>query len=104
MFAQYLRPLLVSATFALTFWLTSSLTNSQIDINSADQRDLESLPGVGPALAQKIIEHRERHGYFHTVSDLKHISGIGDKTLQQIEPDIKIKKPSKRPNTQNIQK
>jgi competence ComEA-like helix-hairpin-helix protein len=101
--AQYLRPLLISATFALTFWLTSRLTNSRIDINTADQHDLESLPGVGPTLALKIIQHRERYGYFHTITDLKDISGIGDKTLRHIGPDIKIKKTTKRPKTDDIQ-
>lgn len=63
---------------------------SHVSINHAGQRELESLPGIGPALAQQIIEYREHHGYFTTLEGLKKVKGIGDKKLQKLKPFIKL--------------
>lgn len=55
-----------------------------IDINRATATELEELPGVGPATAEAIISHRERHGPFASVDDLLDVRGIGDAKLEQI--------------------
>lgn len=52
-----------------------------IDLNNADQSALESLPGIGPALAGRIIDWRETNGRFQSVEDLLAVSGIGEKVL-----------------------
>lgn len=55
-----------------------------VNINTADASELESLPGVGPAIAQRIIEHRERNGPFASVDDLQDVPGIGPATLEKL--------------------
>lgn len=57
---------------------------SPIDLNSADASQLEELPGVGPAIAQRIVEHREKNGPFTSVDGLLEVSGIGPATLEEI--------------------
>lgn len=57
-----------------------------VDINSADATALETLPGVGPSTAAKIIADREANGPFASVDDLTRISGIGPKKLEQLKP------------------
>jgi competence protein ComEA len=57
-----------------------------LDLNSATPADLEALPGIGPALAQRIIDYRRAHGPFKTIDDLEQVSGIGPKKLARIKP------------------
>lgn len=54
----------------------------KININTADARALEGLPGVGPALAERIVRYREQNGPFSMVEELTNVSGIGEKTLE----------------------
>lgn len=56
-----------------------------VHVNRATQEELESLPGIGPALAGRIIAYRESHGDFTTLQSLTEVSGIGDHTIQQLE-------------------
>jgi len=53
----------------------------KININTASAADLEKLPGIGPALAARIVAYREEHGPFAQVDDLTRVPGIGPKTL-----------------------
>lgn len=69
---------------------SSEPATSLININTADQAELESLPGIGPALAQRIIEYREVNGPFSAVADLVNVSGIGEKTLANLEPYVTV--------------
>jgi competence protein ComEA len=55
-----------------------------VNINTADQRALESLPGIGPALAGRIVAYREQNGAFTEPSDLMDVSGIGPATFEEI--------------------
>lgn len=54
-----------------------------VDLNQADAAELERLPGVGPALAARILQHRQSHGPFRDVQGLLEVSGIGQKTLDR---------------------
>lgn len=54
-----------------------------VSLNSAAQQQLEALPGVGPVLAQRIIDYRTQHGGFRSVDDLKNVSGIGPATFKE---------------------
>ncbi|MCC6680003.1 MAG: helix-hairpin-helix domain-containing protein [Phycisphaeraceae bacterium] len=60
----------------------------RIDINTADAGDLELLPGLGPQLAQRIVEYRSRHGAFTGSDDLQQVSGIGPRIMADLEPWI----------------
>ncbi len=64
-----------------------------IDINSATQAQLELLPRIGPALAQRIIEERTRNGPFRSLSDLERVRGIGEKTVEALSPYAECKQP-----------
>lgn len=61
-----------------------------IDLNSASLAELETLDGVGPAIAQKIVAWREANGGFRTVDDLAQVSGIGPKKLEAIRPRVAV--------------
>ncbi len=64
---------------------------AKININTADESQLTTLPGIGPAKAKAIISYREEQGMFQTVEGLKEVSGIGDKTFEQLIDLIDIK-------------
>ena len=59
----------------------AGVSNGLVDINQADAAALETLPGIGPATAQKIIDEREANGPFASVEDLMRVPGIGEKRV-----------------------
>jgi competence protein ComEA len=61
-----------------------------VNINSADSTDLQKIPGVGPATAEKIIAYRQKNGYFRRKEDIKNVSGIGDKTYEKMKDLITV--------------
>lgn len=61
-----------------------------IDLNSADQAALETLPRIGPALAERIIAWREENGRFQSVDDLLGVPGIGEKMLAGIRDGVRV--------------
>lgn len=63
---------------------------SKININKADETELQNLPGIGPAKAAAIVEYRNTNGPFKAVEDLKNISGIGDKTFDKLKDLLAI--------------
>lgn len=63
-----------------------------IDVNRASAADLERVPGIGPATAQRIIEWREQHGPFERLEDLLNVRGIGEKTLEKLRPYLTVGK------------
>ena len=60
-------------------------TGGKVNINTADLAALESLPGIGPSLAQRIIDHRQTQGPFERIEDVMEVSGIGDATFEGIQ-------------------
>lgn len=67
---------------------SSGLTNGKVNINSADLTTLQTLNGVGPAKAAKIISYREANGRFKKVDELTNVSGIGETLFAQIKDQI----------------
>ena len=65
-------------------------SNGLININKASQAELETLNGIGPSLALKIIEYREQNGKFKTISDIKNVSGIGENKFNNIRDFIDV--------------
>jgi competence protein ComEA len=63
-----------------------------VDINTAGAPELESVPGIGKSLAQRILAFREKNGAFATVDDLLKVQGIGEKSLQHLRPYLTVSK------------
>lgn len=61
----------------------------RVDLNRATAADLQTLPGVGPALAGEILSYRARHGAFHSPDDLRQVPGVGPKSFSKIFPYLK---------------
>ena len=59
-----------------------------LNINQAAAEDLEALPGVGPELARRLVEHRRKHGPFRTAADLTDVPGVGLRLLNGLAPFI----------------
>jgi len=81
-----------SATKAATTSVTSSqtLVTDKVNINTASLEDLDKLPGVGPATAQKIVDYRTNNGSFKSIDEIKEVSGIGDAKYAQMKDKISI--------------
>jgi competence protein ComEA len=65
-------------------------TADQININTASQTELDKLPGIGPALAERIIEYRTANGPFRDITDLKKIPGIGESKYNQFKDKVTL--------------
>jgi len=63
---------------------------AKININIATSEELESLPGIGPSLAKRIIKYREQRGQFASIDELKDVKGIGEKKYQKIRNMISV--------------
>ncbi len=74
---------------AMTRSKKESLLTSAINVNSADQTELQKLPGIGPKLSQRILDERAR-ARFKSIDDLRRVSGIGPKTLEKLRPHVTI--------------
>jgi len=61
-----------------------------VDLNTASVTQLETLPGVGPATAQAIIDYRAQHGRFRSVDDLLNVRGIGPAKLDAMRPLVRV--------------
>jgi competence protein ComEA len=75
----------------------SELTNASakenskyININSASSEDLQRLEGIGPSMAERILDYREEVGYFGSIEDIKNVSGIGEAKYNKIKDYITI--------------
>lgn len=61
-----------------------------VDLNLAGQAELEELPGIGPVTAGHILAWREQHGRFTVIEELMEVSGIGEKTFEQLRPHVTV--------------
>ncbi len=65
-------------------------TSARLNINSATAEELETLPGIGPVLAEEIVDYREKNGYFESVEEIINVSGIGKAKFKAISEDITV--------------
>lgn len=70
---------------------SNTLKNNKININKASQTELETIPGIGPSTALKIINYREENGKFSKIEDIKNVSGIGDSKYEQVKEYITVR-------------
>ena len=61
-----------------------------VDLNTATLADLDTLPGVGPVLAQRILDWRTEHGRFTSVDELREVAGIGERTFAELAPRVRV--------------
>ena len=61
-----------------------------LDLNRATEQDFDALPGVGPRLAERILEYRQSVGAFHSLDELREVKGIGNKKFERIRPLVTI--------------
>lgn len=64
--------------------------DKKVNINTANQSELDELPGIGPSTAQKIIEYREKNGNFEKIEDIQNVKGIGDAKFEEIKDKITV--------------
>ena len=62
----------------------------QVDLNHATASDLQGLPGIGPKLAQRVIDHRTARGPFGKIEDLQQVKGIGRKKFDRLRPHVLV--------------
>lgn len=70
--------------------LEEVLVEKSVDLNQASLEELDRLPGIGPALGQRIIDYREQNSGFYDIEEIMEVSGIGEKTFQKLEPYIYV--------------
>jgi comEA protein len=80
----------VSASLTMSPTSTSTTATQKIKLNTATAAQLETLPGVGPTLAARIIAYRTEKGNFTSLQQLSDVSGIGDAVLQKILPNLEL--------------
>jgi competence protein ComEA len=79
-----------SAPAAATALPGATAPAAPIDLNTATLEQLDTLDGVGPATAQKILDYREQHNGFKTVDELDEVSGIGEKRLENLREHVRV--------------
>jgi competence protein ComEA len=85
---------LVLALFVLSFsWAyaeTAKPAGSKVNINTATQTELETLPRIGPKVAQQIIDFRTKNGNFKKIEEIMKVKGIGEKLFNQLKDLITV--------------
>ena len=87
---EMLRQELSESSKAVAGATTTEDESDKININTADATELDTLPGIGPARAADIIDYRQSHGGFKSIEEIKNISGIGDKTFENMKDSITV--------------
>jgi competence protein ComEA len=86
-----LVPILATVLIALPVASSSAAgEDGRVNINTASSKDLETLPGIGPAVAQRIVEYREKNGPFKKPQELLNVKGIGEKTFDSLKEKITV--------------
>jgi competence protein ComEA len=87
---QVVVPWQVAARTPLAPSPSEGIGTGPVNINTADSETLQTLPGIGPVLAGRIVEYREEHGPFTIVGNLTAVKGIGEATLEKLRPFITL--------------
>ena len=89
--------------YSVRTWTSEEASDqpSAIDINTADEETLQQLPGIGPALAERIVADRTANGPFVSVDELTRVSGIGEKTVEELRPYVTAEDPGEEAEREN---
>jgi competence protein ComEA len=68
----------------------AATASAPVNLNTATQAQLESLPGIGAKAAQRILEYRQKNGGFKKIEDLMNVKGIGEKSFLKLKPLISV--------------
>lgn len=68
----------------------NEIGSEKVHLNSASKEEIETLSGIGPSKAEAIIAYREENGLFQSLEDLLNVSGIGEKTIEQLQDSIQV--------------
>ncbi len=79
---------------ALAATASKPSSDGVVNVNTAAAAELERLPGVGPSLAARIVEHREKNGAFQAPEDLLLVRGIGEKSFERLRPYVAVSGPT----------
>ena len=98
-----MRKMLLFSTLLMAMpwlWCPEVAAADKLDLNQATVEELDGLPGVGPAIARRIVAFREKNGAFKRIEDLMNVRGIGEKTFLRLRDRIMVKAPSSPPEEQ----
>ena len=73
--------------------------STPVNLNTATQAQLETLPGIGAASAKRIIEYREKNGKFKKIEELMNVKGIGEKSFLKLKPLVTVTAAAEGPST-----
>jgi len=83
-------PTAAAPTPPVTVTPSAGVPGALVDLNTATEADLDTLPGIGPVTAQAILDWRTEHGGFTSVDELLEVSGIGEVTLEELRPLVTV--------------
>jgi competence protein ComEA len=72
----------------------TATATAPVNLNTATAEQLTTIPGVGPKMAERIIDYRQKNGGFKKVEDLMNVSGVGEKSFLKMKPLITVGTPS----------
>lgn len=80
----------IVALAALSLTLAVAAGQAKVDLNKATASQLQEIPGIGPALANRIVEFREQNGPFKRIEDLMNVRGIGEKSFEKLRDRVTV--------------
>jgi len=93
---RIMKPFILFIILGFIFTTIRSVGAGQkLDINTASVKQLQTLPGIGPTIAQDIVKYRQTHGAFEKIEDIMRVKGIGKKKFERIKDLIMIEKKQK---------
>jgi competence protein ComEA len=81
------------ATTSKTAATATATATAPVNLNTATAEQLATIPGVGPKMAERIIDYRQKNGGFKKVEDLMNVSGVGEKSFLKMKPLITVTAP-----------
>ena len=74
----------------IAFFVFTGMALAAVNLNTATRDELETVEGIGPKKAEAILNHRNKHGLFKSVDDLKNVNGFGEKTVAEMRSKLTV--------------